>query len=593
MKFKTVLFLILMIIWNHQPGFGQNETYTGPPVFNSRGNHWVDSVFRSMSAVERIGQLFMAAAYSNRGKDHQTEIIDLIEKYNIGGLVFFQGGPVRQAKLTNLYQSKAKVPLLLAMDAEWGVGMRLDSTANYPYQMTLGAVNNIQWIYQMGQQVAMDFKRLGMHINFAPVADVNNNPQNPVISFRSFGQDKFDVTLKSSAYMKGLQDQGILAVGKHFPGHGDTQTDSHLDLPVILKSRGELDSLELVPFRGLINQGIGGMMVAHLNIPSLDSAAGIPTTLSRPIVYDLLRSQMGFQGVIFSDAMNMKGITKNYSAEEAVVLAIAAGQDILETVPNIPLAIAAVEKAIKQGKLSQRTINRKCRKVLALKYWAGLNRYHPIQLKGLVQNLNSPQVELLNRQLTEGSLTLLKNDNEILPLKNIHQLKIASLSIGRAHRTTFQKMLSNYTQLDHFNLGIKSEPKLIKKVQQDIAKYDVVLVALHQIWKRPFNNDAYGPSMVKLVNELAASGKAVMTVFRNPYTLDKFDQINEAEGLIMAYQQNVLSQELAAQLIFGAIGASGKLPVTVNDRFKQYDGLTIQGGWRLGYSIPEEVGMDG
>ncbi|MCZ6694061.1 MAG: serine hydrolase, partial [Bacteroidetes bacterium] len=582
-----------MVIWNHQPGFGQNETYTGPPVFNSRGNHWVDSVFRSMSAVERIGQLFMAAAYSNRGKDHQTEIIDLIEKYNIGGLVFFQGGPVRQAKLTNLYQSKAKVPLLLAMDAEWGVGMRLDSTANYPYQMTLGAVNNIQWIYQMGQQVAMDFKRLGMHINFAPVADVNNNPQNPVISFRSFGQDKFDVTLKSSAYMKGLQDQGILAVGKHFPGHGDTQTDSHLDLPVILKSREELDSLELVPFRGLINQGIGGMMVAHLNIPSLDSAAGIPTTLSRPIIYDLLRSQMGFQGVIFSDAMNMKGITKNYSAEEAVVLAIAAGQDILETVPNIPLAVAAVEKAIKQGKLSQRTINRKCRKVLALKYWAGLNRYHPIQLKGLVQNLNRPQVELLNRQLTEGSLTLLKNDNEILPLKNIHQLKIASLSIGRAHRTTFQKMLSNYTQLDHFNLGIKSEMKLIEKVQQDIAKYDVVLVALHQIWKRPFNNDAYGPSMVKLVNELAASGKAVMTVFRNPYTLDKFDQIDEAEGLIMAFQQNVLSQELAAQLIFGAVGASGKLPVTVNKKFKQNDGLTIQGGWRLGYSIPEEVGMDG
>jgi len=302
---------------------------------------------------------------------------------------------------------------------------------------------------------------------------------------------------------------------------------------------------------------------------------------------------MGFQGVIFSDAMNMKGITKNYSVEEAVVLALAAGQYILETVPNISLAIAAVEKAIKQGKLSQRTINRKCRKVLALKYWAGLNRYHPIQLKGLVQNLNSPQVELLNRQLTEGSLTLLKNDNEILPLKNLHQLKIASLSIGRAHRTTFQKMLSNYTQLDHFNLDIKSEPMLIEKVQQDIAKYDVVLVALHQIWKRPFNNGAYGPSMVKLVNELAASGKAVMTVFRNPYTLDNFDQINEAEGLIMAFQQNVLSQELAAQLIFGAVGASGKLPVTVNKKFKQNDGLTIQGGWRLGYSIPEEVGMDG
>ena len=303
---KHLVFFILLI----SPLISIAQTQSSFINSLDNPNDWVDAVFRKLSKRERIAQLFMVRAHTDKGKAFEDSIARLIRKERIGGLVFFQGGPARQAVLTNRYQSVSKVPLLISMDAEWGLGMRLDSTISYPYQLTLGAIQDNKLIYEMGKQVAMDFKRIGMQVNFAPVADINNNPKNPVIGIRSFGDNKYNVAAKVTAYMKGLQENNVLVSVKHFPGHGDTDVDSHHDLPQLPFTRERLDSLELYPFRELIKEGASGIMVAHMNIPILDNTPNLPSTLSRPIVTGLLKDDLGFKGIIFSDAMEMKGVAK-------------------------------------------------------------------------------------------------------------------------------------------------------------------------------------------------------------------------------------------------------------------------------------------
>jgi beta-glucosidase-like glycosyl hydrolase len=335
------------------------------PFLNNLYSAWVDSVFNTLSPDERIAQLIVAAAYSNRGDEHRQEVLTMIRERKIGGLIFFQGGPARQAALINEYQQASEVPLLIAMDAEWGLGMRLDSTISYPYQMTLGAIRNNDLIFQMGKQIAAQLRRVGAHVNFAPVVDVNNNPNNPVINYRSFGENKVNVAEKGVAYMKGLQAGNVLATAKHFPGHGDTDTDSHFALPQIGHSRARLDSLELYPFRALIKEGVGGMMVAHLNIPALDPT-GVPSTLSRPIITGLLKEELGYKGLIVTDAMNMRGVTAGRSAGDADRDAIIAGNDVLEFTEDVSKAIAGIRQAVRDGRISQSEIDNRCRKMLAL-----------------------------------------------------------------------------------------------------------------------------------------------------------------------------------------------------------------------------------
>ena len=563
--------------------------------FNASGREaqdWVDSVFNELTPRQRIGQLFMAAAYSNKGYDHQQEIMNLIREYGIGGLVFFQGGPVRQANLTNRYQQASAVPLLIAMDAEWGLGMRLDSTVSFPYQMALGAIENDKLIYEMGKELALNFKRIGMHMNFAPVADVNNNPANPVINYRSFGERREQVANKSVAFMKGMQDHGILATAKHFPGHGDTDVDSHHDLPVINHTKGRLDSLELFPFKRLISEGISSIMIAHMNIPALDNTANLPSTLSRPIVDGLLRNKLNFEGLVVTDAMNMKGVTKHFEVGEADVKALQAGNDVIEFTEDIPRAIKAIQAAVKRGDLKQADIDKKCKKMLFAKYKAGLANYQPIETRHLVEDLNNPQINLINQQLVESSITVLKNDEGILPIKDLTDTKFASLSIGSKKPSGFQKMLEKYAKIDHYNIDLNVSQSEIAKLKEDLDQYDLVLVGLHQVRKRPSNNDAYPPEIKRLIGQLASGEKAIITVFRNPYTLAKFEGIDRAEALIMCYAQSEISQRLAAQLIFGGTDAFGKLPVTVDDNFKTGDGLKVSAMGRFKYTLPEEVGMD-
>jgi beta-glucosidase-like glycosyl hydrolase/CubicO group peptidase (beta-lactamase class C family) len=555
-------------------------------------NHrWVDSVFNSLNADERIAQLVMVAAYSNRGDEHRKEILKMIEEQKIGGLIFFQGSPVRQVRLINEYQAASKIPLLMAMDAEWGLGMRLDSTISFPYQMTLGAMSNDSLIYRMGVEVAQHLKRTGIHVNFAPVVDVNNNPENPVINYRSFGEDKNNVARKAVAYMKGMQDNGILTTAKHFPGHGDTGTDSHFALPQINHSRQRLDSLELYPFREAIKAGIGGVMVAHLNIPVLDSSAR-PSTLSKPIITDLLRRDMAFKGLIVTDAMNMKAVTASNPPGIVDRDALIAGNDLLEFTEDVSRTISEVKKAINQGMISQKEVDDKCRKVLAVKYWAGLSEFRKVQVENIVDDLNTPHARLLNRQLIESSITVLKNENNLIPIQGLDSLRVASVSIGSNSVTSFQRTLGLYTSVQHFAISKDADATFVDSIRSQLKGYNLVVAGLHDSQARPLNALNFSEPVMDLIGELAKQKNTIISVFKNPYVLNKIGSIEEADGLTVSYQDTRDTEELTGQLIFGGISSSGRLPVSIGEKFHGGAGIDVRGGIRFKYTLPEDAGMD-
>ncbi|MFA1772694.1 glycoside hydrolase family 3 protein [Rufibacter glacialis] len=539
----------------------------------NRKNKWVDSVFRRMTPDERITQLMMIEVFSNQGPQHEEDVKLLIKRYKVGGLIFFQGGPVRQAKMTNRLQAASKIPLWIGMDAENGIGMRMDSAMQYPLPMLLGAINNDSLIYQMGAEMAFEFRRLGMHVNFAPVVDVNNNPKNPIISYRAFGENKDDVSSKSLAQMMGMQDNGIIAVAKHFPGHGDTEVDSHYDLPVIPYGRERLDSLELHPFRHLIQSGVGGIMVGHIHLPKLDSTANLPATLSKPIVTGILKNEFRYSGLIFTDAMVMKGVTKYFAPGEAEVMALEAGNDVLERLVSVPKALEAIKAAIRQGRLSQKEIDRRCRKVLAAKYWVGLNKYQPIKIDSLYQDLHAPHAHEMLRRLAEGSLTLLQNKRKLLPLENKKRRKIASLAVGSQRSTFFQQKIKAHLTTTDFFLPRRTTKKDLEKLRKELLDYDLLLISIYGPSIRPSNNLGFSPEERALVNELIRKKRSVVVLFDNPYTLNRLVDVHEASALLVGYQQLPAVQAAAANLLVGRLTPQGKLPVTVNSHFQYGDGL--------------------
>ncbi len=539
----------------------------------NRKNKWVDSVFRRMTPEERITQLMMIEVFSNQGPQHEEDVRMLIRRYKVGGLIFFQGGPVRQAKMTNRLQAASKIPLWIGMDAENGIGMRMDSAMQYPLPMLLGAINNDSLIYQMGAEMAFEFKRLGMHVNFAPVVDVNNNANNPVISYRAFGENKDDVSSKSLAQMLGMQDNGIIATAKHFPGHGDTEVDSHYDLPVISYGRERLDSLELHPFRHLIQSGVGGIMVGHIHLPKLDSTANLPASLSKPIVTGILKQEFGYAGLIFTDAMVMKGVTKYFKPGEAEVMALEAGNDVVERLVSVPKALEAIKAAIKQGRLSQQDIDRSCKKILAAKYWLGLHNYQPIKIENLYQDLHAPHAHEMLRRLAEGSLTLLQNKRNQIPLEDRKRRKVASLAVGGTKTTFFQKKIKEKLTTQDFFLPRRSNKKDIEKLRKELLNYDLLLISIYGPSIRPSNSLGFTPEERALVNELVRKKRCVVVLFDNPYTLNRLPDIHQATALIVGYQQLPAVQAAAAKMILGDLTPQGKLPVTVNQHFRYGDGL--------------------
>ena len=551
---------------------------------------WVDSTLQQMSINEKIGQLFIAQVYSNKDLPDNAPIYDKIDNHHIGGVIFMQGSALSQLKITNKLQQHSKIPLLITMDAEWGLGFRLKGSPKYPVQMALGAIQDDSLIYQMGIEIGTQLKRIGVHVNFAPVADVNSNPANPVINYRSFGEDPQKVAKKTWLYAKGMQDAGVLAVAKHFPGHGDTQTDSHLGLPVIKHNCERLNAVELFPFKYLIESGIAGIMTAHLHVEAFDPESNLPASLSRNIVQNKLIDDLGFSGLVVTDAMNMHGVSKQFSDGEATVKALQAGNDMLEIVPNLKERIEAVKLALQNGELSEEDINRKCRKILALKKWLQLDQYAPATVEKLEEDLRKPQYQLTKRLLHEQSLTLLKNDGNLLPLQKLDTLKIAVLSIGTDNETSFQKMLANYMEVDFFNLKKNAVRDDIEKLAKQLNSYNLVICGIHDMKLSVSGNYGLTPVINEMLNVIGHKQKIVV-LFGNPYALNYLKSAEKAQSLLVTYQENRVTQELAAQAIFGAINIDGKLPVNVNSQFRLNDGIIVKKNNRFKYTIPEEVGI--
>ncbi|MDB5014889.1 MAG: glycoside hydrolase family 3 domain protein [Daejeonella sp.] len=535
-------------------------------------NAWVDSVYKSLSRKERIAQLFMVRAHTDKGKRYEDSVAKVISSQHLGGVVFFQGGPGRQAALTNQYQSQSKVPLLVATDAEWGLGMRLDSAISYPYQMTLGAIQDNNLIYQMGKQVALDFKRLGLHVNFAPDADINNNPNNPVIGYRSFGDNKYNVTAKVGAYMKGLQDEGILVSLKHFPGHGDTDVDSHYDLPQLKFSRERLDSLEMYPFRELIKQGASGVMIAHMSIPILDNTPHLPSTLSKKIVTDILKKEMDFKGLVFSDAMEMKGVVKYFPNGEADVMAFIAGNDILELSENSERGINLIRKAIKEKRIRRKQLKVTVKKILTAKYWAGLNNYQPVSVDGVYQDIHRSESIELNQKLADAAVTILKSDSLI---KNIdYNKKTAIVSIGVDELSLVQRELTpRFTNVLNFVVSKKAANSDIQAISNELRNFEQVILTIYDSRKRPASSLDYTTNLKLLIADIAKLN-TISILFANPYTIAGLPGIEISKSLIVNYQQNDDLERASVKVITGQIKANGKLPVTINSFFKNGDGVT-------------------
>lgn len=565
------------------------EAQERPVFYNHNKQAWVDSVFNSLTPDERLAQLFMVAAYSNKDSAHIKELETLIREYKIGGLIFFQGGPVRHATMQNYLQEASDVPLMIAMDAEWGVGMRLDSTIDYPRQMTLGAIQNDSLLYDFGAEVARQMKRLGMHINFAPVVDVNSNAANPVIGTRSFGENKVNVANKGIAVMKGMQDNQILACAKHFPGHGDTDSDSHLTLPVIKHSYARIDSLELYPFKRTIEAGMGSMMVAHLYIPELDNTKNQASTLSPKIVNGLLKDSLGFEGLIFTDALNMKGVSKYYGPGEVELMAFLAGNDVMEFAEDVPKAMELIRKKVEEGTVSQADIDARCRKVLEAKAWFGLDNYQPVDLKNLTADLNNSQARAMHNELVANSLTLLVNKNAI-PVKDVEE-SIASLVYDDKEGNTFQQTLSKYAPVEHFQIRKGAMQEERYAILNELKTYDKVIFSIHGLSSRHNRNYGIEQDLLDIIGELSYSTEVIISVFGNPYSLARMPGLEHANALLFSYGQTEVSERLAAQAIFGGIGVSGKLPVTANRLFRAGDGIKTT-KTRLAYGEPAQVGMD-
>lgn len=557
------------------------------------GVRWADSVFSTLTPDQRIGQLFMVAAYSNDKKD-TDQIKKLIDSCGIGGLIFFQGGPKRQARLTNYYQSISNVKLLIAIDAEWGLDMRLDSTVQFPRQMTLGAIpqNADSLIYLMGKEIARECKRLGIHVNLAPVADINNNPLNPVIGNRSFGENKFSAARKSMLYMKGIQDAGILACAKHFPGHGDTKSDSHKTLPTISHSRETIDTLDLYPFKELFKHGIGSVMVAHLFIPALDSTKNTASTLSSKVVTDLLKNELKFEGLIFTDALNMKGVSDYYKPGEVDAKALLAGNDVLLFSEDVPKAIAEIKNAIARGEITQEEIDKRCKKIVMTKQWAGLNNYIPIDTANLIRDLNSYRSNYLNILIAENSVTLLKNDKKIIPLMNLDTLKIASVLIGTDNKNNFQEILSYYSPVKNFKLAKEPTQSQADTLLKKLHYYNLIIFGITGN-NNPKQDFGITSQTINFIREANRQSKTIVSVFTNAYSLQLFDTIADStDAIIIGYENNDYLMNLSAQMIFGGVSSKGQLPVTASKNFPIGMGMKTPAPIRFKYTVPEDAGID-
>ncbi|MDR2233644.1 MAG: serine hydrolase [Tannerella sp.] len=544
-------------------------------------NKWVDSVYTALSDDEKIGQLFMPVAVPTTDAQNMRMMEGYVKNMKVGGMLFRSGDPVVQADITNRLQKMSSVPLLISLDGEWGLAMRLSGTTRFPKNMMLGAVENVSLIEEYAKEVGRQCLEMGIHINFAPVLDVNSNSSNPVIGIRSFGEDPNVVAERGLLYAKGLESMGIISVAKHFPGHGNTSDDSHVTLPIVNRTLTSLDSIELYPFKQYISQGFSGIMTGHIYVPVLDDIMR-PASMSEKVVTNLLKESFYFEGLYFTDALEMRGAATSDIRNSPVVAALLAGNDVALSPGNPEKEFEAVKTAVKAGVLKMKDIEAKCRKVLKYKYIAGLNRYRPIELKGLMERLNTPHAAWLTAKLNEEAITVLKNDYDFVPLKQLDKKKIAILTIGDPFGDEFQQMLNKYDSLPRYQIVKDTKEPVLQQLAKELDQYDALICAIYtvNIPEPPF------------LQEFAAKKDLIYAFFTSPYfCADYKTSIYRAKTVIMAYEGTPLAQQFAAQTIYGGIAAKGKLTVSIPGMYFAGTGYFTP-KTRLGYHQPEEVGVD-
>ncbi|MDC6389791.1 glycoside hydrolase family 3 N-terminal domain-containing protein [Maribacter sp. PR1] len=579
------LFLrIFFFLFSSLALFAQNPLITRDSLAQAE---WVNDQYEKMTLEEKVGQLFMVMVASNQNKQDTDKIKELIENEHIGGVIFSKGGPLRQAQLCNDYQALSKVPLLVGMDAEWGLAMRLDSTYAFPWNMTLGAIQDNRIIEKVGHRVGLHAKRLGVHINFAPDIDINTNPKNPIIGNRSFGETRDVVTNKGIAFMKGMESAGVLSSGKHFPGHGDTEVDSHKDLPVIPFSRARLDSLELYPFRKLIDEGLSSVMVAHLEVPSLEIKEGLPSSLSEQIISGVLKEELGFKGLVFTDALNMQGASKFGKEGEVELAAFNAGNDILLMPENVLEAKNLLIKNYNRGRISERRLSESVKKILKAKYKVGLNDYQPIKLDNLYEDLNSNEDDILYEEAIENAITVVKNRYDLLGIKNLENKRIAYVKFGDAPNDAFIKELNKYTKVTQVNANN------IETFKKELANYNLVIIGHHKSNESPWKSYKFSDKELAWLQEISnlRTSNLILTVFAKPYALSDIATFQNIDAVVVSYQNSKIAQKKTAEILFGAIPASGKLPVSGSFEYRAGSGIKVSSLSRLGYSFPERVGL--
>lgn len=582
MKKWTLSFFSVLVTFI---GFSQQQHPLIVADDSENQKKWVDSIYSQLSVEEKFGQLFMVDLFSSDPQAKIDKIKTLITDYHLGGIIFSKGGPVRQAKLTNEFQELAKIPILIGMDAEWGLAMRLDSTYAYPWNMTLGAITDNKIVEEVGKRIGEHSKRMGVHFNFAPVVDINVNPKNPIIGNRSFGEDKYNVTEKALAFMKGMQSVGVLGSAKHFPGHGDTDKDSHKTLPTIDFSKKRLDTLELYPYQPLIDNGIGSIMVAHLNVPAYQSD-GVPSTLSKNIVTNLLKNEMGFEGLIITDALNMKGVSNFKNPGEVEMAAFMAGNDIFLIPEDMPKAMEYLIAAYDKNEITEERLEYSVKKVLNAKYKVGLNNYKPINTTFLTEELNTVNDDALHEKVMDHAVTVIKNKREIVPIKELENKKIAYVQMGDDSGDVFFNELNKYAKVT------KVSASSLNEYIEKLKAFNCVIIGFHKPNRNPWENYQFTETELVWLYEIARTNTVILNVFARPYALLDLKTTANFESIVLAYQNSEISQKVTAQLIFGAREAKGVLPVSLGEDFPVKTSLATEHLYRLQYGSPESVGMN-
>ena len=544
---------------------------------------WVDSIYNKMSLDQKVGQLFMPMVFSRKDSTHYISSLKLIKKYHIGGVIFSLGSPYKQTKWLNSFQKNSKTPLLVGMDAEWGVSMRLDSVMSFPWNMTLGAIRDTSLIRKIGYRMGVQEKRLGVHISFSPVLDINTNPRNPIIGNRSFGESKKLVTNHGIALMQGHHQAGILTSGKHFPGHGDTAKDSHKTLPILRHSKKRINDIELYPYYKLIEKGISSVMIAHLNVPVLTSDKN-PTSLSSDLINNLLKQKMGFKGLIITDALNMDGVFKNSKSKNVDLQAFLAGNDLLIVSRDTPKGFKAIKKSYKKGIISEKRLSHSVKKILKAKYKAGLYNYKPIKLNDITKELNSKEDSILNYKAIKKSLTLLKNKDNLLPLKLDE--RIAHISLGDASSNVYRNELSK-----------KYKIKTLEKVDSNnyeikIKDYDKIIISFHRSNKTPYKSEKMNKSEIDLIKKISDKKSVILNLFVKPYVLKGIEDLNNISSILLSYQNSNIAQKISVNALFGFQKITGRLPVTGSKDFVFNSGIDLLPVNHLKYSNPAVVGFN-